>query len=47
MNAEFLESLKIVKTTVGKTMELLEKARDKVASIFTVAEGTESPTRTV
>ena len=31
---EFLESLKSIKKTVGETMELLEKARDKVASIF-------------
>ena len=30
-NREFLESLKSIKETVGETMELLEKARDKVA----------------
>ncbi|PFX33340.1 hypothetical protein AWC38_SpisGene1767 [Stylophora pistillata] len=38
-NAEFLESLKIVKKTVGETMELLEKARDKVALIFPLKQG--------
>ena len=36
---EFLESLKSIKKTVGETMELLEKARDKVASIFSLKQG--------
>ncbi|RMX52625.1 hypothetical protein pdam_00016867 [Pocillopora damicornis] len=34
-------SLKSIKKTVGETMELLEKARDKVASIFSVKQGNE------
>ena len=38
-NREFLESLKSIKETVGETMELLEKARDKVASIFPLKQG--------
>ena len=38
-NEEFLESLKIIKKTVGETMELLEKARDKVVSIFPLKQG--------
>ena len=38
-NGEFLESLKSIKETVGETMELLEKARDKVASIFPLKQG--------
>ena len=36
---EFLESVKSIKKTVGETMELLEKARDKVASIFSLKQG--------
>ena len=38
-NGEFMESLKSIKETVGETMELLEKARDKVASIFPLKQG--------
>ena len=34
-------SLKSIKKTVGETMELLEKARDKVASIFSLKQGNE------
>ena len=38
-NEELLESLKSIKKTVGETMELLEKARDKVASILPLKQG--------
>ena len=38
-NEELLESLKSIKSTVGETMELLEKARDIVASIFPLKQG--------
>ena len=38
-NEEFMESLKSIKKTFCETMGLLEKARDKVASILRLKQG--------